>query len=295
MAVTTTFIAKLLNLAPFGNDKQILSLNLCNRNVIKPGTLSYITSERYIDQVINNENIVCVLVAKDVYENNLQCFQQVTCLISESPEAQFYKIHEYLVTQTSFYNEFNFKTVIGENLKIGNNVFIDNEGVVIGDNVTIESNSVIKKGTVVDNDCYIGFNVVIGNDGFQLIRDQDRSNILITHVGGVNISKNVTIGNGSIISKSIFTDSTYIGKNTKIDNLVHISHNCLIGENCVLTAGTTLAGSVTIEDGVWIGPNSTILNKVVCKSHSTIGIGSVVLHNVEENCKVFGNPARKIQ
>jgi UDP-3-O-[3-hydroxymyristoyl] glucosamine N-acyltransferase len=295
MPVTTYFISKLFNLNSFGNDKMILSLNLCNRSILKPGTLSYITSDRFLDSIINNENIVSVLIEKSIYENNLDILSQITCVISESPEADFYKIHEYLVTQTSFYNEFNFKTVIGENFKKGNNVFIDNEGVLIGDNVTIDSNTVIKKGTVVDNDCYIGSNAVIGCDGFQLIKDQDGCNILVTHVGGVKIRENVSVGNGSIISKSLFTGSTYIGKNTKIDNLVHISHNCVIGENCVLTAGTTLAGSVTIEDGVWIGPNSTILNKAVCKKQSTIGIGSVVLNNVEENSKVFGNPARKIQ
>jgi UDP-3-O-[3-hydroxymyristoyl] glucosamine N-acyltransferase len=295
MPVTTNFISKLFSLNTFGNDKIISSLNLCNRINLKPGTLSYITSDRFLDSIINNENIVSVLIEKSIYENNLDILSQITCVISESPEADFYKIHEYLATQTSFYNEFNFKTVIGANFKKGNNVFIDNEGVVIGDNVTIDSNSVIKKGTLVDDNCYIGCNAVIGCDGFQLIRDQVGCNILVTHVGGVEIRKNVFVGNGSIISKSLFTDSTYIGKNTKIDNLVHISHNCVIGENCVLTAGTTLSGSVTIEDRVWIGPNSTILNKVVCKKQSTIGIGSVVLNNVEENSKVFGNPARKIQ
>lgn len=295
MSITTYFISKLFNLKTFGNDRIISSLNLCNRSILKSGTLSYITSDRYIASIINNENIVGVLIEESIFENNRETLSQITCLISENPEADFYKIHEYLVNQTSFYDEFRFKSVIGENLKTGNNVFIDNEGVIIGDNVIIDSNTVIKKGTVVDNNCFIGCNVVIGCDGFQLIRDQNGYNLLATHAGGVYVGKNVSIGNNSIISKSLFTDATYIGKNTKIDNLVHISHNCVIGENCVLTAGTILAGSVILNDGVWVGPNSTILNKVVCKNNSTIGIGSVLLGNVEENSKVFGNPARKIQ
>jgi UDP-3-O-[3-hydroxymyristoyl] glucosamine N-acyltransferase len=295
MHLSSHLISKLFNLITIGNDKIILGLNLCNRVIVKPGTLTYITSERFLDSILNNKNIVSVLIEKKIYENNCDLFSQITCILSEKPEADFYKIHEYLASKTTFYNEYNFKTIIGANHKFGNNVFIDSEGVVIGDNVTIDSNTIIYKGTVIENNCQIGSNAIIGCDGFQLIKDQDGCSTLPSHVGGVMIRKNVVVGNGSIVSKSLFTDSTYIGENTKIDNLVQISHNCVIGGDCVITAGTILAGSVTIEDGVWIGPNSTILNKVVCGKQSIIGIGSVVINNVEENSKVFGNPARKIQ
>lgn len=295
MEITTYFLSKLFELKAFGNDKEILSLNLCNRDFLKSGTLSYITSDKYVSSITDNNNIVGVIIEESVYENYRASLSHISCIISDSPEADFYKIHEYLVEENLFYSEYNFKTVVGANLKLGNNVFIDPEGVIIGDNVIIDSNSIIKKGTKIDNNCSIGCNVIIGCDGFQLVRGRTGNNSLVTHVGGVNIKKNVSIGNGSVISKSLFTDSTYIGENTKIDNLVHVSHNCVIGKNCVITAGTILAGSVTLEDRVWIGPNSAIYNKVICKENSTIGIGSVVLNNVEENSKVFGNPSRKIQ
>lgn len=295
MQITTYFVSKLFELKVFGNDKEILSLNLCNRDFLKSGTLSYITSDKYVSSITGNDNIVGVIIEENVYENYRASLSHVTCIISNSPEADFYKIHEYLVQENLFYSEYNFKTEVGANLKLGNNVFIDTEGVIIGDNVKIDSNSIIKKGTKIENDCSIGCNVIIGCDGFQLVRGITGNNSLVTHVGGVKINKNVSVGNNSVISKSLFTDATYIGENTKIDNLVHVSHNCVIGKNCVITAGTILAGSVTIEDGVWIGPNSTIYNKVICKENSTIGIGSVVLNNVDENSKVFGNPSRKIQ
>jgi UDP-3-O-[3-hydroxymyristoyl] glucosamine N-acyltransferase len=295
MEITTYFVSKLLGLKAFGNVKVILSLNLCNRDFLKSGTLSYITSDKYVSSITDNDNIVAVLIEENIYENHRASLSHITCIISDRPEADFYKIHEYLVQENLFYTEYNFKTVVGANLKLGNNVFIDTEGVIIGDNVIIDSNSIIKKGTKIDNNCYVGCNVLVGCDGFQLVRCRTGNNSLVTHVGGVDIKKNVSIGNGSVISKSLFTDVTYIGENTKIDNLVHVSHNCVIGENCVITAGTILAGSVILKDRVWIGPNSTIYNKVICKENSTIGIGSVVLNNVEENSKVFGNPSRKIQ
>ncbi len=295
MEITTYFLSKLFELKALGDDKVILSLNLCNRDFLKSGTLSYITSDKYISSITDNDNIVGVIIEERIYEIYRASLSHITCIISDSPEADFYKIHEYLVEESLFYREYNFKTVVGANLKLGNNVFIDTEGVIIGDNVIIDSNSIIKKGTKIDNNCCIGCNVIIGCDGFQLVRSRTGNNSLVTHVGGVNIKKNVSIGNSSVISKSLFTDSTYIGENTKIDNLVHVSHNCVIGKNCVITAGSILAGSVTLEDRVWIGPNSTVYNKVVIKENSTVGIGSVVLNNVEENSKVFGNPSRKIQ
>ena len=295
MEITTYFLSKLFKLKAFGNDKVILSLNLCNRAHLKSGTLTYITSDKYVPSITDNDNIVGVIIEESVYENYRASLSHISCIISDSPEEDFYKIHEYLSRENLFYCEYNFKTVVGANLKLGNNVFIDTEGVIIGDNVIIDSNSIIKKGSRIDNNCTIGCNVIIGCDGFQLVRGRTGNNSLVTHVGGVNIKKNVSVGNNSIISKSLFTDATYIGENTKIDNLVHISHNCVIGKNCVITAGTILAGSVALEDRVWIGPNSTIYNKVICKESSIIGIGSVVLNNVDENSKVFGNPSRRIQ
>ncbi len=293
--VTTFDISNLLGYKTFGEEKIILSLNLCNRDFVKPNTLSYITSDRYISKVTENKNIVGLLIDESVYEENREALANITCLISDSPESDFYKIHEYLVEENLYISEYDFKTEIGSNLRLGNNVFIDTEGVTIGDNVSIDSNSIIKKGTKIGNNCHVGSNVVLGCDGFQLIRDKNGNNNLATHIGGVDIKNNVFIGNGSIISKSLFTDSTVVGENTKIDNLVHISHNCLIGKNCVITAGTIISGSVIIEDSVWIGPNSTIHNKVICNENSTIGIGSVVINNVDKKSKVFGNPSRKIQ
>jgi len=293
--VSTVVISNLLGHKTTGEEKLILSLNLCNRDFVKPGTLSYITSDRFISKVANDSNVAGLLIDEGVYQENRDTLAKITCIISDSPEADFYRIHEYLVQENLYKGEYNFKSEIGLNLKLGYNVFISPDGVVIGDNVVIDSNSIIKKGTKIGDNCHVGSNVVIGCDGFQLIRDKKGINNLVTHIGGVDIESNVFIGNGSIISKSLFTDATVVGENTKIDNLVHISHNCLIGKNCVITAGTIISGSVKIEDGVWIGPNSTIYNKVICNSNSTIGIGSVVLNNVEEKSKVFGNPSRKIQ
>lgn len=114
-------------------------------------------------------------------------------------------------------------------------------GVIIGNNVTIRDFSVIKKGSVIGNDTYIGYGNIIGSEGFQDVKI-DGINTVIPHVAGCKIGNDVSIFDNTCICNSLFEDTTVIGDHTKIDNLVHIAHNCIIGSNCTITAGTILCG-----------------------------------------------------
>ena len=87
---------------------------------------------------------------------------------------------------------------------------------------------------------------------------------------------------------------TEIGNNTLIDTLVQVAHNCKIGKNITITGGSNIGGSVKIEDNVMISPCSNLINNIKIGRGSHIGIGSVVIKDVDKNTKVFGNPARKV-
>jgi len=80
----------------------------------------------------------------------------------------------------------------------------------------------------------------------------------------------------------------------KIDNLCHIAHNVLIKSRSILTACVEISGSSIIEEDVWIGPNSSVINGITIGKGSLIGIGSVVIKSVPPNSTVFGNPAKII-
>ena len=77
-----------------------------------------------------------------------------------------------------------------------------------------------------------------------------------------------------------------------IDNLAYVGHNVRIGENAVVTAGTILCGSATVEDGAWVGSNSSVLNRVTVGSGAMVGIGSVVTRDIPKDALAYGVPAR---
>lgn len=128
----------------------------------------------------------------------------------------------------------------------------------------------------------------IGNPGFGYEWDEDYGYFKMPHLGLVVIGDDVEVGSNICIDRGTFSNTT-IGNGTKIDNLIHIAHNCQIGDNVIMAAGVKLSGSVTIGDRVWMGTNSTVMQGVTIGDGATIGIGAVVLRDVEPGQTVVGH------
>lgn len=269
-------------------------VNLCNRDTEHTNIISYAASDKYVDIVKRAVSVkVLVINERDIsaYKNIL--FQRNgTVIVTDNPETYFYALHEFLYDKTEFYHKFDFISQIGEKCKIAESAVIE-KGVIIGNNVIIGANTVVKHGSVIEDDVIIGCNTIIGSEGFQVLVDSSNPPIHVTHVGGCYISKNVHIGDNTCICNSLFEGKTFIGENVKIDNLVYVAHNNYIGKNAVITAQVVLCGSTRVEEGAWIAPNSSIINRVTIGAYSKVGMGSVVTKDVEPNTVVFGNPARK--
>ena len=182
---------------------------------------------------------------------------------------------------------------MGNELVIGHNVVIEKD-CIIGNNTKIGHNSVILARTIIGKDVIIGCNCTLGGTGFGYEKDTGGNYQLMTHLGNVVIEDNVEIGNNTSIDRAVL-GSTFIRKNVKIDNQVHIAHGVEIGENTLVIANSMIAGSTKIGRNVWVAPSSAILNKLQIKDNAFIGIGSVVIWNVKENEKLLGNPARPIE
>ena len=168
------------------------------------------------------------------------------------------------------------------------------DGVIIGTGVTMGYNNVIKTGTIIGNDVKIGSNNTIGGIGFGYQLNEEGQYEIINHIGSVKIEDLVEIGNNTCIDRAVM-GFTHLKKNCKIDNLVHIAHGVVIGENSLIIANSMIAGSTVIGNNSWVAPSTSILNNLYFGSDSMSGMGSIVIKNVEDRSLVVGVPAKKIK
>lgn len=203
----------------------------------------------------------------------------------------------------SYSNSFiSSNVVIGEGTIIEPFVFID-ENVIIGKNCYIKSGVKIYKNVTIGDNCVIGANTVIGDIGFGVERIAPGKRQKITfegipmkmpHYGGVIIGNNVEIGAlNTIVSGAI--EPTLIKSFVKTDDHVHIGHNVYLEEGVLLTAAVEISGSVKIGKNTWIGPNSSLMQKINIGKNTIIGIGANVLKSSSDNEILIGNPAKSLR
>ena len=134
---------------------------------------------------------------------------------------------------------------------------------------------------------------MIGQKGFGFIPLKGK-NIKFPHIGKVVIDDDVEIGSSCTIDRGS-VDDTYIGKNTYLDNQVHIAHNVKIGSNCMIAGQVGFAGSSKIGNNVSIGGQAGISGHLTVGNNVQIGGGSGVIKNIPSNTKVMGYPAKNIR
>lgn len=192
---------------------------------------------------------------------------------------------------------------IGANCYIGKDVELGNEVIlypnvcvfdetIIGDKTTVWSGTVIRERCIIGSHCIFHINVSIGADGFGFRPSEDGKGLVkILQIGNVIIGNYVEIGANSCVDRAKFS-ATIIGDGCKIDNLVQIAHNSVMGRSCIMAGHSGLAGSVTLGDGVVIGGSASIKDHTTIHSGATIGAGSGVISNVEAGKTVLGYPAQ---
>jgi len=173
-------------------------------------------------------------------------------------------------------------------------------GVVIGEHVSIGARSVIGPNTVlshvhIGDDTIIGANCSIGGQGFSFESDPETGAVMkVPHFGRVVIGSRVEVYSNVCIARGSFGD-TIIDDDVKIDNLVHIAHNCHIQRGAFIIANAMIAGSVTVGEGAWIAPSTSVLNGSSLGRHAMTGLGAVVTKSVDDNTLVVGVPAKALR
>ena len=290
------------------NDKKILDIkDLVSSN---NNDITFFHSKKYKDVAKKTKASVCITtdalknVLPDsclalVVDNVLVSTSKVTSLFYPDSTNDNFDETVISINKSNFKENVNFgknvligKNVsIGKNCKIGHNTILE-KNVVIGENCSIGSNNIIRN-TLVKNNVKILDNCIIGKHGFGFFPIKN-NNLRYPHIGIVLIEDNCEIGCGATIDRGSMSN-TVIGKNTYLDNQIHIAHNVKIGANTIIAGQVGIAGSSIIGCNVKIGGQAGISGHLKIGDNVEIGGGSGVIKNIPDNMKVMGYPAKKIR
>ena len=185
--------------------------------------------------------------------------------------------------------------VVDDNVSIGDNTIIYSGcfigyGVKIGKDVLIRPNVSIREDVAIGDRVLINCGTVIGSDGFGFVTVEGVHH-RIPQVGAVVIDDDVEIGANVSIDRARF-DKTYIGKGTKIDNLVHIAHNVSIGQNCFVVAQVGISGSTTVGNNVILAGQAGLVGHIKIGDNVVVMAQSGVSKSIPAGTMVWGYPAK---
>ncbi|MCC7051262.1 MAG: UDP-3-O-(3-hydroxymyristoyl)glucosamine N-acyltransferase [Bacteroidia bacterium] len=276
-------ISQLIKANFFGNP-QFLITGINEIHQVEVGDLTFVDHPKYYTKALTSK-ATCVIINKEV-----DCPEGKTLIFSDDP----FRDYNYL---TRYYRSFEFTAqAIHPTVTIGKNTLLGN-GVTIGAHCKIGENVIIHPNVTIYPHCIIGNNVeihsatVIGADAFYFKKYPIKGYQKMYSCGRVIIEDFVEIGSSCTIDKGVSGD-TKIGYGTKMDNMVHIGHDTVIGKNCLFAAQVGVSGCVTIEDDV------ILWGQVGVQKDLTIGKGAVVLgqsgipKSLEGGKTYFGSPTQ---
>ncbi len=214
----------------------------------------------------------------------------------KNPYFAFAQLLIYLNDNYNTKNGISEKAIINPNSKIGlkptilENVIIE-EDVEIGENCFIHQNVVIKNNTKIGNNVIIHPGAVIGSDGFGYLDNPDGSYTKIPQLGNVIIGNNVEIGVNTCIDRAL-VGSTIIGDGVKIDNLVQIAHNVIVGENSAFASQVGISGSAKLGKRVRMGGQVGSAGHLEIADDVTIIAQSGISKSITKKGIYFGTPAK---
>ena len=306
-------IEKLLNIVGIKNKDNFKSdkiFNVSDLNTATNKDLTFFHSKRYSLLASQTKASYCVTLnslskflpdscKKIIVENVLLAIAKITREFYPDSVVDDFDDSVKDISKTSFKKKVKFgkNILIGKNVKIGKNCSIGHntiieKNVVIGSNCSIGSNVIIRN-TIIKDSVNILDGCVIGKKGFGFFPNNE-SNTRYPHIGIVIINEHCEIGCGSTIDRGSLSN-TIIGKNTYLDNQVHIAHNNKIGNNCIIAGQVGFAGSSSLGNNVMIGGQAGVSGHLKIGNNVQIGGGSGVINNIPDNTKVMGYPAKSLR
>ena len=312
------------NIGPFKIEDLLILIDIENNNLLngyeihdikdlvtaKKKDISFFHSKKYESVASKTNASFCVTTKKltDILPSSCNAIIVEDVLLSVAKITQMFypnavtddfdqNISDIIYTSLNNTVKYGKNVLVGVNVQVGKNCLIGHNSiiesnVIIGDNCSIGSNVIIRN-TIIKNNVSILDGCIIGKKGFGFFPNKD-NNFRYPHIGTVIIEDNCEIGCGSTIDRGSLSN-TVIGKNTYIDNQVHIAHNNKIGNNCIIAGQVGFAGSSKLGNNVIIGGQAGISGHLEIGNNVQIAGGSGVIKSVPDNSKVMGYPAKNLK
>lgn len=278
-------IAAMIGAQLIGDNKgDALGINELNKTEL--GDIAFVDHPKYYSKSLNS-NATFIIINKET-----EVPAGKSLLLTDEPFEAYCKIVKY-------YRPFAKAAGMINSDMIGEGTYIF-PGAFIGNHVKIGSNCIIHPNVTIMDHCTIGNNVVIqsgtviGSDAFYYNTKKDRELWYkkMPSCGTVIIEDDVEIGAGCMIDRGV-THDTRIGKGSKLDNMMHIGHDTVLGENCLMAAQSGIAGMTTLGKGVTVW-GQVGFNKTITIGDNAVILGqSGVVGNLEGNKTYFGLPAEE--
>ncbi len=274
-------IAQLIDCTYVGDDDfSVLGMN--EIHVVESGDIVFVDHPKYYDKALHSAATI-ILINKEV-----TCPPGKALLISDDPFRDFNKLTNHFKPFQSANSQISETAIIGDNSVIQPNSFIGHN-VVIGDNCTIHSNVSIYDDAIIGNNVTIHAGSVLGGNAFYY-KNRPEGYDRLKSSGRVVLEDHVDIGAGCTIDRGVTADTT-IKEGTKIDNLVQIGHDTVIGKKCLIASQVGIAGCVIIEDEVTIWGQVGITSGITIGKKAVISAKAGVSKSLEGGKSYFGIPA----
>ncbi|GHV53923.1 UDP-3-O-acylglucosamine N-acyltransferase [Deltaproteobacteria bacterium] len=303
MEITVSAIAEKLGLSYRGADLVITGVN--SLDDASPSEISFLANPKYA-HILPATRAGCVIVTED-YADKVKC-----ALISSNPYGDFGRTLALFAKKQGDFSGVSPdafvhpEATLGENLTIYPFAYIGpravigkdtvifphcyvGEDCVIGVGVTLYPNTVLMAGTKVGNFSLIHAGAVLGADGFGFARTP-RGIQKIPQTGTVTLGDNVEVGANSAIDRAVL-GVTRIGDDSKIDNLVQVGHNVVVGKECFLVSQVGISGSTRIGDKSTLAGQVGVAGHLTIGSNVTIGPQSGVAHDIPDGVTCGGSPS----
>lgn len=303
-------IKRLLGLEADPQDKSIKINNLASLGSARSGSVTFCTERMKLSlNSCKASVLICKKSIADYYQGNARLVEH------KDPRYAFAILLEKLCFEDPKHPGIDPQAVchpsakisknatIAANAVIGESVEIE-DNVYVGSNTYIGKNSKVASGTyvhanvsiyhdvVIGKDCIIHCGSVIGSDGFGYVRSENGWKKIL-HIGRVILGDNVEIGANTCIDRGML-DDTEIHSGSKLDNLIHIAHNVVIGENAAMAACSGIAGSTKVGKNFCMGGNSGLNGQITVTDNVVVGGGTNIMKSIDSPGFYIGvMPAQK--